>query len=331
MNLIISSGYKFFIHHKMKNSKILVIAFCFISIVTFGQNENISDTIKNSNNIDQKFRELKDSLSRYRQLIPAVSSIVVNKGEIELIIYSSLAYASSFRNDLGERDDLPFVQSYFQNGIQATYGVIKDRFNLGFDINTGLVDIDNNATKFPSSLFRKKEYPDLSTGLILTSIGPRVRWRPFRKNYNFVLQASTLFPTYGNSDYKYLFGTDQIFANAQLFYNLPITKNLFLFSQFGVQYGIKNNQSSEIFVFPISIFLSYLVTPKTILFSFGNFVQIRSNESIFKNSGTTQIGFGTQHQFSKKYVINAYYAKEVSGKNFYTYDNVSLSIRILIN
>ncbi|REG92866.1 transporter family protein [Algoriphagus antarcticus] len=315
----------------MKHLGLLSIIYCFIILTSFGQDKILLDSAKDSDKIEQKYSVLKDSIAKYRQLIPAVSSIVINSGEIEIVFFSSLAYAGSFRNDLGNNDDLPFLQTYLQNGLQATYGIKSDRLNLGLDINTGLVDIDNNANNFPSSIFRKKEYPDISTGLTVTSIGPRMRWRPFLKNYNLVIQVSTWFPTYGKSDYSYLFGLEQVYANAQIFYNQPITKKLFLFSQIGMQYGINNKKSSNIYIFPFSLFLSYLATQKVIFFGFGNHVQIRSNESIFKNAGTTQLGLGTQYQHSKNYALNVYYAKEVGGKNYYSYDNISLSIRVLID
>jgi hypothetical protein len=314
----------------MKHFVTLIVFFYACHFGVFGQEESVRNSENHIDSTEIKFKILKDSLSTFKQLIPAVSWNVINKGEIEFVIFSSLLFADNFRNEQGENVELPYLQTHLQSGIQATYGISNDRLNLGLDINTALVDLDYGAGKSPFSLFREKEYPDISTGLVVTSIGPRVRWRPLRKNYNLVIQASTWFPTYGNSGYPAMFGLEQVYGNALLFYNLPINQKLYMFAQVGIQYGFRNSQSSNIFVFPASLFFSYLISQKLIIFGVGNFAQIRSDETTYKNGGTMQMGLGTQYQFSKSYAVNLYYTKELAGKNYYAYDNLSLSLRVLL-
>lgn len=313
----------------MKKTLISLIL-CLAFVYGHGQT-NKPATDEPSPKMEEKYQALKDSLSQFPQLIPAVSSIIIGHKQIEINFFNSLITANKYRTKGGIAENSTFRQTYFYNGLQITYGLPKDNLNIGLDVNTTSAMIDYNRENSYFKIFLPYQEPNRSSGLTVTSIGPRVRWRPFTNNYRFIIQGNVLFPTYGNSSSKNLLGQEQTYISTQIFYSQPLYKKLFLFSQTGVQYGFKNNLGPSVLLIPITGYLCYLVFPKTVLFGLASHNQLLSRNIQYKVSNTTQAGLGLQYQFSNRYFFNVYYASEIAGKNYNIFDNYSLSIRVLLH
>jgi len=164
----------------------------------------------------------------------------------------------------------------------------------------------------------------------VTSVSSRIRWRPLKNNYNFTVQSSVNFPTGVSTDKQSILGLSQVYFITQFLYNQPLSKRLFFFPQLSFQYGFKNNNASSVFYVPMSVYLSYLVPKKTILFALANYVPIFSKQNNTSyNSCTLQLGGGIQYQFSHHFLVNAYYANNITGKNYGDFESYNLSFRYI--
>ena len=269
---------------------------------------------------------MRDSLLRLHPLIPAVSSVVLNDQQVEIIFYNSLITANKTRDDHGNLNDLGVRVSYLYSTLQATYGISKNsRFNVGLDVNlrAGRVDPDENSS--PVNIFNS------SQATAVASIGPRIRWRPFKNDYRFTVQSSLSFPTGISSANEKVIGVNRIIFLAQALYNQPLSKRLFLFTQASILYSGQKSYNPEELLTPISAYLSYLIPKKTILFAVFNYVPIfynnLNNKDWYYYGYTFQIGAGVQYQISPKFLVNGYYTRDLVGRNYQGFNNYNLSVR----
>lgn len=281
----------------------------------------------------EQTQRLKDSLSLLHPLVPAVSSVLLKNNQIEINLFNSLITANEFRDGNGHLTALNTRQSYLYNSLQFTYGLSKKaRFNMGLDINSiaGRIDGDRNSSLF--KVFHSKVEGNNKYARAFTSIGPRIRWRPFNKDYRFTLQSSIIFPTLGKEEKKEVLGQNQLFFLNQLLYNQPLSKRLFLFTQLGVQYGFKNDNAASMIVSPVSGYLSYIIPKKTILFALINYIPVFKKEASWDYTAyTTQLGGGLQYYITKNFLTNLFYANDISGKNYQDFDSYNISLRYVID
>jgi hypothetical protein len=312
------------------NTKLLLLIIIVSLIVankTFAQNEKS----EYYNQIEKKYKKLKDSLARVYRLIPAVSSVMVNHKQFEVNFFNSLISANRYRDANMHLNSLNARETYFYSTVQLTCGVSKNaRFNVGIDINSvfGRIDQDENSSLF--KVFNSDIEGNSRYARSITSVSSRIRWRPLKNNYKFVVQSSLNFPTGISIEKQSVLGYSQVYFVSQFLYNQPLSKRLFLFPQLSFQYGFKNNQAASVYYLPLSLYLSYLVPQKTILFVLTNYVPIFSKENNFRyNSFTLQLGGGVQYQFSPYFLVNAYYANNINGKNYGDFESYNLGFRYI--
>ena len=247
--------------------------------------------------------------------------------------FNSLISANRYRVENGDLYDLDTRNTYFYNTLQLTYGLSgNSRFNAGFDINTimGRIDEDRGSSLF--KVFGSQGGGGSRYAKAITSIAPRIRFRPFKRNYRFTIQSSILFPTGISNEKESILGKNQIFFLSQFLYNWPLNQRLFLFSQLSIEYGFERTDAPPLFISPLSIYLSYLIPKKTILFILTNYVPVFTKADSWKyNQYTFQVGGGVQYQFSKRILINAYYTNDIAGKTYYDFAGYNLSARFLIH
>ncbi len=308
-------------------SLIPILVFLFLLVASGSAQDSVSD--QHYNQLEEKYRHIKDSLALLHPLIPAVSSVVLHYQQLEIIFYNSLITADKIRNNQGELTDLGLRVSYFYSTFQFTYGVSKNsRFNVGLDVNAiaGRVDEDENSS--PLKVFDTQVGGRSQYARAVTSFGPRIRWRPFKGDYRFTVQSSLSFPTGIPYEKEQVLGPDRIYFLAQALYNQPLSKRMFLFTQLSLQYGGQKSINPSILITPLAAYLSFLIPKKTILFALFNYVPIFTQDKNWNYSRYTfQIGGGVQYQISKKFLVNGYYTNDIKGKNYQGFSNYNLSIR----
>jgi len=307
---------------------IVGIFICLTSLYSFGQDSTSQST--GYKKFEEEYKRYRDSADKYA-LVPAVSMSLIGNREVEINLFNSLLTANKYWNDAHDRIDLNARATYLYNTLQVTYGVSKDfRFNIGIDINavTGRIDADPNSSMF--QIFNSSTSGNSRYAGALASIAPRIRWRPIKKNYKFTIQASVSIPTVQTDNKKNVLGQNQFYFSSQFLYNQPLAKRLFLFSQLDIQYGFKNSKMPQVLYTPLSFYLSYLLPKKTVLFTLARYLPIIRESTSWKYDGYTfQAGGGVQYSFNKAFLLNAFYAGTVYGRNYGNYQNYNLGLRYL--
>ncbi|MFT3749221.1 MAG: hypothetical protein QM768_12930 [Agriterribacter sp.] len=283
----------------------------------------------NYKRLEEKYQKLKDSSSELHPLIPAVSAIVLHCDQIEVNLFTSLISATRYRNESGNLMDLGMRQSYFYSTIQLTYGLSKSgRFNAGVDLNSIIGRLDQDKNSSILKVFNSQVEGGSRYTKAITSFSPRIRWRPLKRNYNFTIQNSLIVPVPANTQQESVLGKGQYYFSTQLLYNQPLTKQLFLFSQIGLNYGIKNGNLPATFYSPVAIYFSYLIPRRIIIFTLCNYLPVFSTQNgQHYYRSTFQAGGGVQYQLSKLLTINGYYANDIAGKNYSDFNTYSISLR----
>nr|WP_294875848.1 hypothetical protein [uncultured Pedobacter sp.] len=313
----------------MRLNSILLLLFQLIVGCALSQDKK-KDSVNRQDVLEEEYKRLKDSLSNYT-FIPAVSSVLIKEGEWEFNLFSSLNSANRYRDNEGELLDLSVRQSYLFNTLQVTYGISKkSRVNVGLDINTimGRIDQDRNSSifrVFDPNVSGRSQYASAISG-----IGPRVRWRPFSKNYNLTLQSSLIFGLSIKDSKTNVLGLNQSYFATQLLYNTPVTKYLSIFSQLGLQYAFKKGDAVATFYSPLAVYVSYFIPRKTVPFVLINYVPgFEKNNKWSYSRYFCQAGAGIQYQIYKNLLINSYYAANIAGKNYAVFNNYNVNIRFL--
>lgn len=314
------------------NSK---IAFFLLILVSFlyknGYSQN-KDAQKSYKNLEEKLKHYKDSISLVHPPIPAVSSTLLSKGQLEVGLFNGLISANQFRNSEKKLIDLSARQTYYYGLLQLTYGTSKSaRLNMGIDINFNAARIDSDPKSSPLAVFGSNTNEFDRSAKAIGAVGPRIRWRPFKKSYRFTVQSSVWFPTVGSPSKQQFLGISRVYWITQLLYNQPVGKSWFLFSQLALQYGFQNkaNTSSQA-VTPATAYVCYLIPKKTVLFALLNYTPVIDiNQGLAVIAQASQYGFGIQYQFSKHCLINTFYSDYFAGRNYADYKGYNMGLRML--
>jgi hypothetical protein len=278
----------------------------------------------------KKYEAMKDSLSKVNPLLPAVSSVMMNKNQLEINLFNTILSTTSARNDDGELYNLNSRTTYLFNTLQLTYGVSKNsRLNLGLDIHLSSARIDNeNSSLF--KVYSSEVQGNSQFARAITSIGPRIRWKPIQDNYLFTVQSSFLFPVLNDAGKENLLGTSQTYFQSQFLYSFHPAESFFLFSQVGFQYGFKNEDASSKFYPAITGYGIYYIPKKTVLFALINYSPFFMNETNWEHfANALQIGGGVQYQISKNILINGYYTKYLWGTSYPAFNSYTIGLRFV--
>jgi hypothetical protein len=313
----------------MKSFVFIVSIFLFSPFFAIGQDEK-KDVSESYNKLVKRYEAMKDSLSKVNPLLPAVSSVMMNKNQLEVNLFNTILSATRARNIYGDLYDLNARSTYLYNTLQFTYGISENaRWNLGLDLNLTSARIgDNNSSMF--EVFSSNVEGNSQFARAITSMGPRIRWKPFQDNYRVTLQSSILFPALKDEDIKYLLGKNQVYFQSQLLYNFLPNDRFFLFSQLGFQYGFKNEDVSTKFYPALTGYGVYYIPRKTILFSIINYTPFFMNETQWEHfANALQIGGGMQYQISKNILINGYFTKCIWGTNYPHFSSYTIGLRFV--
>lgn len=307
---------------------ILLLLTLFIDVVPAQEKK---DTADRYTSMETRYQKLKDSFRLSHPFIPAVSSVMIKPRQMEFNYFATLASANRYRDISGNLQDYNARLTYLYNTLQFTYGISKDaRFNIGLDVNAAIGRIDEDANSSVFKVFDASAAGNSRQAAAITSVVPRIRWMPFKNNYRFTIQSSVILPMPVSDAKQEVLGRSQIYFQSQFLYNQPLSERLFLFSQLSLQYGFKRTNVPAVFYSPLSVYLSYYIPKKLILFGLMNYVPIFTKESKWTyDRYTVQAGGGIQYQLSKQILLNAYYATDLNGKNYPDLDSYTISVRFI--
>lgn len=303
--------------------KLLLLACCLplLGLPAFSQKG--LDTSKASN----RYQDLQDSLALLYPTLPAVASVVLKRNQLEVIVFNALLSGKKFRDTDGSLHLSSYRQSYLYSTLQVNLGISRnDRLNVGVGIQTTMARIDDDENASPFNVFSSRTTAGSWSARAVSSLTPRIRWRPFATNYRFTVQSSVSLPLGLSAADQQLLGAPQVAWLNQFIYNQPLSNRLFLLSQLSVQHVFKRRQVPGALLTPLSLYLSYYLPRRTVVFTLLNAVPVWAKT---QNRHTIQAGAGAQYQLSRQLLVNGYYAHDVWGKNYPHLATYSLGLRLV--
>lgn len=297
-----------------------------------GQDKNTGRQ-NNYDQLVQRYENMRDSLLKLNLLLPGVSSVMMNKNQLEINLYNTILSANKARNNNGEIFDLNTRSTYLRNTLQLAYGISNNlKWNAGLEVNLTTARIDNDTQSSMFKVFNSTVAGNSRFARGITSIAPGIRWKPFQKNYNFTIQGSLLIPIINNIQKESLLGTKQFYFQSQFLYNFQADEHIFLISQLGFQYGFQYDDVSTKLFPNLGSHVAYYIPSKTIVFALINYSPFFMNEDSWKfTSDALQIGGGVLFQICKNMTINGYYTNFIRGKNYLHFNSYSIGLRFVTN
>jgi len=242
-------------------------------------------------------------------------------GEYEVNNFNSLYYQNSIRDASGEEQDLGNSQAFFNALIQITSGLPKiRRLNVGIDINitTARYGLQEET---PGDFF--KDETAIYRKTIVSSIGPRLKYVPFRKIPRLSIQSTFLFPIASDQEDPFFIFHDRYSWFTQVFFDQNIGDKFQLFTEADLLYRFNRNSTfnGNFFRVPLSAFLSYFPTSNSTIYVFTQYspryqnVELQDGSEFGLHSWFTQLGVGAKYQLTSKLGLELSYADFAWSKN----------------
>lgn len=245
-------------------------------------------------------------------------SVLYTKGQWEFKHFNNLYSQTAGYNDEGNKVKFNNRESYFTSINQVLFGV-NSRFNVGFDFWIKSVRVDDRLSS-PFSTLTFQNSPNSRTAL--SSIGPKIKFQPFKKLSRLSIQSTFLIPIAkdqeGAFNGKPFLSQDSYISITQIFYDQSISKKIQLFLSLSPWVYIdKNkiqNQSRVSVSSPLDIFVSYFPSDRLTLYTQQGFWPNLGENGI--ESWFRQEGLGVKYQIIKgKLEVESSYTNFTMGKN----------------
>ena len=277
-------------------------------------------------------------------LLQFTPSQLFRLGQFELNLFNNL-YTQTFSRDKdGERT--PFQNrnrlSISTSSLQFTIGVSKDaRINLGADIIFSASSIgpaiDSSANSIPSrtGLLQILNRGDLvaTESLVISAVGPRIKFQPFKKYPFYSIQSSLLIPVAPRleSGRSVFLALDRYLWRNQFLYDFKLTSELRLFYEFAFNFYWRRDKTQTFFRsnfadLPSTLFLNYFPDDKFSLFAmaqynsrYGRTANGREqdpNARFGLLQWTLQLGLGIKYQATSNLGLELSYGNFVAGRGF---------------
>jgi len=265
-------------------------------------------------------------------------SVLLKKGQFEFHNFNNLYTQTAF-NLNGRKIELNERQTFYTGLFQITYGVSKSgRFNAGFDmilVSARYDKRDSSPFKIlsnDSANFRRTE---------LGSVGPRVKFAPFRKWPNFSMQSTLLIPVARKPENPRFLTFDRISWWNQFFYDYDLG-DFQLFFQLDLLYRFRSNNEEATFDenrgflrHPLTLFVNYFPGTRATLFAMVQHSPVQqklpddSDSRYARVRHFTQLGGGAKYQLTDLVGLEFSYTKFVDARNDGLGYTLNLGIRYI--
>ncbi len=244
-------------------------------------------------------------------------SVLYTKGQWEFKHFNNLYSQTQGFDKEGNKVQFNNRGSYFSSINQVLFGV-NSRFNVGVDFWIKSVRIDDTSSS-PFSTLRFQSGSQTRTAL--SSIGPKVKFQPFKKLSHLSIQSTFLIPIAkdqeGLSNGRPFLSQDSYISITQVFYDQAIGKKIQLFFSLSPWIYIAENKipdKNRVSVSsPLDIFVSYLPNERLTFYMQQGFWPNYGEKMVA--SWFRQEGLGAKYQLIKgKLEVEASYTKFTMGK-----------------
>lgn len=242
----------------------------------------LNDTNKSSSSAVQA-----QGANAYRYVVSAA----IPKGGFEFKLFNNL-----YTQRTGDGNELNFRSSFFTSSLSALYGVTS-RFNAGLEVRYRRVS-NLSLPSSPFSVFDNGESATHRSGI--TSIGPRIRFAPFKSLENFSVQTTLAFPIgnelTGNESQPFIDWNGATF-NTQLFNDHSLGSNFSIFTE--LDFLVEDIGGLGRFSTPVTGILSYFPNKKTTIYGLASYSPYWQADFDY----FAQAGIGAKYQVSDSFEI----------------------------
>jgi len=208
----------------------------------------------------------QDSSSIFQVYTP---SVLLKEDQVEVKIFNNLYTQTAFFDENSRRIDQNTRATYFTGIGQLLYG-FSSKTNAGLVFLFRSVRIDTSISS-PLAVFKFEGGSNTRTAL--SSVGPTIRFAPFKKNGNLSVQSTLLFPVsldlQGISNGKPFLDFDKYLWWTQLFYDKLLPHYFLLFAEADLLIRVdrKFDLSKSIISTPLKVFIGKFLGEKWGIYS----------------------------------------------------------------
>ena len=278
-------------------------------------------------------------------LLEFTPSKLLYKGQVDIKWFNNLFTTTTFVNEDGDRFSTGGRQNFFTSSLEVFFGVSKNR-----RINIGFITEFRSNTIGGGGVFDVFQF-DGETGVSrsgLTTIGPSIKWQPFKNVKNFSIQNTIFIPLIDNEVEQNVFLDEKTFVIQNRFFydyvfpgkkfqtfvdlntelNLGREREFFTDANgfFNTSEGGFANNSLRI---TYSGFLSYFPSPKWTL-------QVLSQQFFLIDLGNdfdqnfTTVGAGVKYQLTNELSIETLYTNFFRARDANTGQTFNIGLRLII-
>ena len=250
-------------------------------------------------------------------------SSLLKKGQFEVQLFNNLYTQTAFRDDKGEKIELSTRDNYFSGLFYVLLGTSKSgRVNFGFDVNFKSVRLDPDSESSPFKVLTFEDTPFTRTAI--SSVGPKIKFLPFKSVSNLSVQSSLWFTTVKDGESAPWFDHDATTWWTRVFYDRMMGTNFQLFAEADALVRFSNISSDRNFVeIPLSAFVSYFPTKKSTIYTM---LQYTPNVTA-ENTMYMQTGLGGKYQILPNIGLEVSYTNFFYSKNNGAGSTINLGIR----
>ena len=252
-------------------------------------------------------------------------SVLLDKGQVDIQLFNNIYTQQGFRNSEGNFVESGRKETYYSGLIQGLFGIDEGRrVNVGFDLNIKSVLYDTAYSSFLNVL-KFQNHQDARSEL-LTSIGPKIKFLPF-KNSRLSVQSALWIPVANNLEGYPWLDYQRYTSWTQFFYDKTYNGKyqLFLEGDILARIGTDFNVNTFEVRTPLSVFGSYFLNSKSTVYAMAQAVPFISNLPTYY----VQIGAGTKYQITKSLNLELLYSNFISGINNGAGQTYNLGLRYI--
>ena len=273
-----------------------------------------------------------DSIYFENLFIPNFSNLLMPKGYVEVLLSNSVLTANrgwSNTNDLmfelNGRYTYDYVTAIGNVGVSQ-----NNRFNAGVELHYAIGYHDSDPNSSLRAIFQDAPPGFVQRARAVTSVGPRIMWRPFPNNLRLVYISTLQFPLAYNAAVASILGQQRVQWGNQFLYSFSPGKKLAFFARddLYIYYGEGNNAYNQ-YYHALTAYSYFLITRHVFPFvSAGYSGAYGTDTNGFRNQfQSLPVGVGLQYQYSLRFTINAYYSQYVWAQNYNDWRTISLGFR----
>jgi hypothetical protein len=279
------------------------------------------------NSFSQTRWQKYDSIYFENLFLPNFSNLLMPKGYVEVLVSNALLTSNvqwgngnPAKFDLTRRYTYDYVTAIANVGLSDNY-----RFNAGVELHYARGYEDTDRTSSPLNVFKKSPPGMINREQAFTSIGPRIKWRPFKSNLHFVYTSTVQVPLLNNSDKERFLGSARYYWGNNFLYSFSWGKKVAFFAQDDLYTYFKKNSDERTQYFnAVSLYSFWLVTKHV-------FPYVSAGYSTLFQRGSSQqflpVGVGIQYQYSLRFTVNIYYNQYAWAREYNDWRTVNLGLR----